>query len=79
MREIRSYGSVRGASGDRCPYRDRPNEFERHWRIFLPRCANPTAEVLTVAQPAIGTLADVRLERAGSDFGAPPGAGTWNN
>jgi hypothetical protein len=22
MREIRSYGSVRGASGNRCPYRD---------------------------------------------------------
>src|SRR5271157_5429623 len=31
MREIRSYGSVRGASGDRCPYRD------------LSKPANPAA------------------------------------
>ena len=37
MREIRSYGSVRGASGDRCPYRD-PS--------LLPAPAPPCLEAL---------------------------------
>jgi hypothetical protein len=37
MREIRSYGSVRGAASNGRPYRDKPIVMNRSWRNNVKR------------------------------------------
>jgi hypothetical protein len=61
MREFRTYGSVRGASGDRCPYRDSAV----NWRRPLLRISR--------AQPLAITRTAARAVRMAKDYGAVPG------